>query len=63
MAGWLLTKWFTDSLKSCRTTFISLIYLRDHSALEEYINLMLRDQVAAAISRGLHRLYYGDPEA
>jgi hypothetical protein len=23
---------------------------------------MLRDQVAAAINRGFHRLYYGDPE-
>lgn len=45
-----------------RTTFISLIYLRDDDALEEYINLMLRDQEASAINRGFHRLYYGDPE-
>jgi hypothetical protein len=34
-------------MKSCRRTFITLIYLRDHSALEEYINLMLRNQAAA----------------
>jgi 5'-deoxynucleotidase YfbR-like HD superfamily hydrolase len=46
-----------------RTIFISLIYLGDDNALDEYINLMLRDQEAAAINRGFHRIYYSDPES
>jgi len=48
------------SLLALRTCYISLAYLGDNSASEQYIEKLLSSSTWCSINRGFHLKYYGD---